>query len=63
MMVANDRKDTLRAIHTSADNQAVNRQQVVNVVLDDRPPLINNYEKDLTRKERTTLAQLRSGHY
>ena len=63
MMVANDRKYALRAIHTSTDNQAVNRQEVVNVVFDDRPPLINNYEKDLTRKERTTLAQLRSGHY
>ena len=62
MMVANDRKATLREIHTSADNQAVNRQEVVNVVLDDRPPLIDNNKKDLTRKELTTLAQLRSGH-
>ena len=51
IMVANDRKATLRAIHTSAVNQAVNRQEG-NVVLDDRPPLINNSEKDLTRKER-----------
>ena len=58
MMVANDRKATLLAIHTSADN----RQEVVNVVLDDRPPLIDNNEKDLTRNELTTLAQLRSGH-
>ena len=33
-----------------------------NVVLDDRPPAINISEKELTRKERTTLAQLRSGH-
>ena len=57
MMVANDRKATLRAIHTSA----VNRQEV-NVVLDDRSPLINNSEKDLSRKESTTLAQLRSAH-
>ena len=31
-------------------------------VLDDRPPLINISEKELPRKERTTLAQLRSGH-
>ena len=61
MMVENDKKATLLAIHTSSVNQAVNRQEV-NVVLDDRPPLINNSEKDLTRKERTTLAQLRSGH-
>ena len=62
MMAANDRKATLWAIHTSADNQAINRQEVVNVVLDDRPPLIDNNEKDLTRKELSTLAQLRSGH-
>ena len=62
MMVAYDRKVTLREIHTSAVNQDVNRQEV-NVVLDDRPPLINNSEKDLTRKERTIFAQLRSGHY
>ena len=31
-------------------------------MLDDRPPAINISEKELTRKERTTLAQLRSGH-
>ena len=62
MMAANDRKATLWAIHTSADNQAINRQEVVNVVLDDRPPLIDNNEKDLTRKDLSTLAQLRSGH-
>ena len=60
-MGANDRKATLRAINTITVNQAVNRQEV-NVVLDDRAPLINNSEKDLTRKERITLAQLRSGH-
>ena len=57
MMVSNDRKTTLLAIHTSAVNQAVNRQEV-NVVLADRPPLINNSEKDLTKKERTTLAHV-----
>ena len=62
IMVANDRKATLRAIHTRAINQAINRQEV-NVRLDDRPPLINNSEKELTRKERSNLAQLRSGHY
>ena len=61
MISANDRKATLRAIHTITVNQAVNRQEV-NVVLDDRPPLINNSEKDIPRKKRTTLAQLRSGH-
>ena len=57
MMIANDRK----AIHTKAVNKAVNSQRR-NVVLDVRPPLINVSEKELTRKKRTTLAQLRSGH-
>ena len=31
-----------------------------NVVLDGQPPPISNSEKELTRKERSTLAQLRS---
>ena len=50
-----------RLNHTTAVNQAVNSQRR-NVVLDDRSPLINISEKELSRKERTTLAQLRSGH-
>ena len=33
-----------------------------NVVLDGRPPPISNSEKELTRKERSTLAQLRFGY-
>ena len=60
-IIAKDRKTTLQAIHTMAVNQAVNSLGR-NVVLDDRPPVINISEKELTRKERTTLAQLRSGH-
>ena len=32
------------------------------MVLDGWPPPINNSEKELTRKERSTLAQLRSGY-
>ena len=60
LMIAKDRK-TLQAIHTMAVNQAVTSLGR-NVVLDDRPPAINISEKELTRKERTTLAQLRSGH-
>ena len=59
MMIANDRKATLQAIHTMAVNQAVTSLRR-NVVLDDCPPLINISGNDLTRKERTTLAQLRS---
>ena len=61
MMIAKDRKATLQAIHTKAVNQGVSSQRR-NVVLDDRPSLINISEKELTRKERTTVAQLRSGH-
>ena len=61
MMIAKDRKATLQSIHTMAVNQAVTSLKR-NVVLDDRPPLINISEKELTRKERTTLTQRRSGH-
>ena len=61
LMIAKDRKTTLQAIHTMAVNQAVTSLGR-NVVLDDRPPAINISEKECTRKERTTLAQLRSGH-
>ena len=62
LMIAKDRKTTLQALHTMAVNQAVTSLGR-NVVLDDRPPAINISEKELTRKERTTLAQLRSGSY
>ena len=61
MMIAKDRKATLQAIHTIAVNQAVTSLRR-NVVLDERPPLINISEKELTRRERTTLTQQRSGH-
>ena len=44
-----------------AVNQAVTSLRG-NVVVEDRPPLINISEKELIRKERTTLAQLRSRH-
>ena len=55
LMITKDRKTTLQEINTMAVNQAV-------TVLDDRSPAINISEKELTRKERTILAQLRSGH-
>ena len=58
-MFANDRKATLRAPQTDAVNKA-GKSNERNVVLDDRPPGINNSENDLTRKARATLAQLRS---
>ena len=61
MMLVDNRKATLQAIHTDAVNKAV-KYQKKNIVLDDLPHPINNSEKDLTRKERATLAQLRSGY-
>ena len=57
MMVNNDRKATLQALHTAAVVKAVQCHER-NLVLDGWPPPINNSEKELTRKERLTLAQL-----
>ena len=54
----NDRKATLQALHTDKVVKSHRR----NVVLDGRPLPISNEERDLTRKERSTLAQLRSGY-
>ena len=59
MMLADNRKATLQAIHNDAVNKAV-KDQKNNIVLDDLPHPINDSEKDLTRKECATLAQLRS---
>ena len=61
MMVKNDRKATLQTLHTDAVDKAVQSHER-DVVLDGRPPPIRGSEKDLTRKERSTLAQLRSGY-
>ena len=61
MMLANNRKATFWAIHSDAVNKDV-KDQKKNIVLDGLPHQINNSEKDLTRKERATLAQLRSGY-
>ena len=58
MVLADNRKTTLQAIHSDAVNKAV-KDHTNNIVLDDLPHPINNSEKDLTRKERATLAQLR----
>ena len=62
MLLANNRKATLQAIHSDAVNKAV-KDQKKNIVLDGLPQPINDSEKDLTRKERATLAQLRCGYY
>ena len=61
MMVKNDRKATLQALHTAAVVKAVQCHER-NVVLDRQPLPISNSEKELTRKEHSTLAQLRSGY-
>ena len=59
MMVKNDRKATLQALHTDAVDKAV-KCHGRNVVLDGRPSHISSSERDLIREERSTLAQLRS---
>ena len=53
MMLADNRKATLQAIHTDAVNKAVNDQKN-NIMLDDLPHPM---------KKHATLAQLRSGYY
>ena len=53
MMLSDNRKATLQAIHTDAVNKA-DKDQNMNIVLDDLPHPINDSEKDLTRNERTT---------
>ena len=60
MMLADNRKATLQAIHTDAVNKAV-KDQKKNIVLDDVLHPINDSEKDLTRKACATIEQLRSG--
>ena len=55
MMVNNDRKTTLQALHTAAVVKAVQCHER-NVVQDGRSLPINNSETELTRKERSTLA-------
>ena len=62
MMLAENRIATLQEIHTDAVNKAV-KDQKNNIVLDNLPHPINDSEKDLTRKERATPAQLRSEYY
>ena len=61
MVLSDDRKATLQAIHTDAVNKAV-KDQKKNIVLHDLPHPINNSEKYLSKKERVTRAQLRFGY-
>ena len=57
LMIEKGREATLQASHTKAVNQAVNSQRR-NVVLDDLPPLINIYEKELTKSRISKDASL-----
>ena len=61
MIVEKDRKATLQSLHTDVVTNAIKSHER-NVVLDGCPSPIRNSKKDITRKERSTLAQLRSGY-
>ena len=60
-LLANNRKDTLQILHTSFVNTAIGNMKD-NRVFNNRPPSINDEETLLSRRQRTTLSQLRSGH-
>ena len=60
-LLENNRKDTLQALHTSFVNTAIDNMKD-NRVLNNRPPPISDEETLLSRRQRTTLSQLRSGH-
>ena len=60
-LLANNRKDTLQPLHTSFVNTAIDNMKD-NIVLNNRPPSINDEETLLLRRQRSTLSQLRSGH-
>ena len=60
-LLANTKKASLQAIHTSFVNTAI-ENMTNNRVLNFRPPPINGEETLLLRRQRTTLSQLRSGH-
>ena len=60
-LLANNNKDTLQALHTSFVNR-VTDTMTDNRVLHNLPPPINGEETNLSRRQRATLAQLRSGH-
>ena len=60
-LLENNRKDTLQTLHTSFVNTAIDNMKD-NRVLNNRHPPINDEETLLSRRQRTTLSQLRSGH-
>ena len=61
LFLANTKKASLQAVHTSFVNTAIDNM-TDNRVLNYRPPPINDEETYLTRRQRATLPQLRSGH-
>ena len=60
-LLANNKKNTLQAIRTSFVNKVIDNMKD-NRVLINRSPSINDKETLLSRQQRTTLSQLRSGH-
>ena len=60
-LLANAKKASLQAVHTSFVNTAIDNMRD-NRVLNYRPPPISDKEIYLTRRQRATLSQLRSGH-
>ena len=60
-LLANTKKASLQAVHTSFVNTAIDNM-TDNRVLNYRPPPINGEETYLTKRQRATLSQLRSGH-
>ena len=61
-LLANTKKTSLQAVHTSFVNTAIDNM-TDNRVLNYRPPPISDEEIYLTRRHRATLSQLRSGHW
>ena len=60
-LLANNRKDTLQALHTSFANTAIDNMKD-NRLLNNRPPPINDEETLLSRRQRANLSHLCSGH-
>ena len=58
-LLANTKKASLQAVHTSFVNTAIDNM-TENRVLNYRPPPINDEETYLTRRQRATLSQLRT---
>ena len=55
-LLANNRKDTLQALHTLFVNTAIDNMKD-NRVLNNRPPPINDEKTLLSRRQRTTLSR------